>query len=306
MSEYSDKYTISRMIGSTPGYIGYEEGGQLTEAVRRKPYAVIVFDEIEKAHPVSTATKGRNRSECKQDVANILLQILDEGVLTDGQGRSVNFKNTIVILTSNLGSEWVSPSKQDRKGPADICRALYEEGATAPDGTLTETTRSEVLRAVGRFFRPELINRLDELLIFNKLPKSIVPSIVQLRLAEIQTRLNPHRITLEITEWALEWLAEKGYSEQYGARAVQRVVKDRVTTRLAGAMLDGTIPDGAAVTVDVEDDDVVLSHTVREEVGPVRASDGGETPDAKLPELELLDDVDDVEDGDVQGRRVYG
>lgn len=158
MSEFHDKHTVSRLIGATAGFVGYEEGGQLTEAVRRRPYAVVVFDEIEKAHP---------------DVANILLQILDEGCLTDGQGRLVNFKNTIICLTSNLGSE-----------------ALYEPDATHPDGSITEATRASILSHVGRFFRPELVNRLDELLIFNKLPPSVILDIVSLRLSELQSRLD--------------------------------------------------------------------------------------------------------------------
>lgn len=209
MSEFHDKHTVSRLLGATAGFVGYEEGGQLTEAVRRRPYAVVVFDEIEKAHP---------------DVANILLQILDEGVLTDGQGRQVNFKNTIICLTSNLGSE-----------------ALYEPGATHPDGSITDSTRTEVLHSVGRFFKPELINRLDELLVFSKLPPSVIIDIVALRLREVQSRLLARRITLDVNEEAQNWLATKGYSETFGARAVQRVIRDKVVTQIAGRMLDETI-----------------------------------------------------------------
>jgi ATP-dependent Clp protease ATP-binding subunit ClpB len=208
MSEFHDKHTVSRLIGATAGFVGYEEGGQLTEAVRRRPYAVVVFDEIEKAHP---------------DVANILLQILDEGCLTDGQGRQVNFKNTIICLTSNLGSE-----------------ELYEPGATHPDGSITPTTKANVLSAVGRFFKPELINRLDELLIFNKLPPSVILDIVDLRLKEMQGRLDARRITLDVGDEARAWLASKGYSEQFGARAVNRVIRDKVYTRVAGGLLDGS------------------------------------------------------------------
>lgn len=209
MSEFHDKHTISRLVGSTAGFVGYEEGGQLTEAVRRRPYAVVVFDEIEKAHP---------------DVANILLQILDEGVLTDGQGRQVNFKNTIICLTSNLGSE-----------------ALYEPNATNPDGSVTDATREEVLRDVGRFFRPELINRLDELLVFNKLPPGVILDIVGLRINELQKRLDARRIVLDVNEEARIWLASKGYSEQFGARAVTRVIRDRLVTVVAGKLLSGEI-----------------------------------------------------------------
>ena len=209
MSEFHDKHTVSRLIGSTAGFVGYEDGGQLTEAVRRRPYAVVVFDEIEKAHP---------------DVANILLQILDEGSLTDGQGKHVNFKNTLIVLTSNLGSE-----------------ALYEPGATYPDGSITPTTKDSVLKAVGRFFKPELINRLDELLVFNKLPPGVILDIVNLRLKEIQQRLDSRRITLDVTDEARAWLANKGYSEQFGARAVNRVIRDKVNTQVAARLLEGTI-----------------------------------------------------------------
>lgn len=209
MSEFHDKHTVSRLVGATAGFVGYEEGGQLTEAVRRRPYAVVVFDEIEKAHP---------------DVANILLQILDEGVLTDGQGRQVNFKNTIICLTSNLGSD-----------------ALYEPGATNADGTITDATRTEVLQSVGRYFKPELINRLDELLVFNKLPPSIILDIVTLRLAEVQSRLVARRITLDVSEEAKIWLASKGYSETFGARAVQRIIRNKVVTQVAGGLLDGSL-----------------------------------------------------------------
>ena len=209
MSEFHDKHTISRLVGSTAGFVGYEDGGQLTEAVRRRPYSVVVFDEIEKSHP---------------DVANILLQILDEGVLTDGQGRQVNFKNTIICLTSNLGSE-----------------ALYESDSTKPDGSVSDSARSEVLQAVGRYFKPELINRLDELLVFNKLLPSTILDIVGLRLREIQQRLDARRVVLDVSEEAKIWLASKGYSEQYGARAVARVIRERVVSRLASLMLDGTI-----------------------------------------------------------------
>jgi len=209
MSEFHDKHTISRLVGSTAGFIGYEEGGQLTEAVRRRPYSVVVFDEIEKAHP---------------DVANILLQVLDEGVLTDGQGRQVNFKNTIICLTSNLGSE-----------------ELYEANATNADGSVTDKARDAVLAAMGRFFRPELINRLDELLVFNKLPQSVIHDIVGLRLKELQGRLDARRITLDVSEEAQAWLAEKGYSEHFGARAVARVIRDKVVSPIAMQSISGSI-----------------------------------------------------------------
>lgn len=227
MSEFHDKHTISRLVGSTAGFVGYEEGGQLTEAVRRRPYAVVVFDEIEKAHP---------------DVANILLQILDEGVLTDGQGRQVNFKNTIICLTSNLGSE-----------------ALYEPNSTNPDGTVTAAARDEVLRAVGAYFKPELINRLDEQLVFNKLPPSVILDIVGLRLKEVQQRLDARRVTLEVSDGAKSWLADRGFSDQFGARAVSRVIRDKIVSPVAVRLLDGTVKDGDTVKVDVTEDAISIT-----------------------------------------------
>lgn len=168
----------------------------------------------------------------------MLLQILDEGVLTDGQGRQVNFKNTIICLTSNLGSEWVTELTAKR---LLTDRALYEPGATTPDGAITDTARNEVLESVGRFFRPELINRLDELLVFNKLPPSVILDIVALRIREISTRLAARRITLDVSDDAMAWLARKGYSEQFGARAVARVVRDKVVSKIAERMLSGSI-----------------------------------------------------------------
>ncbi|WRT68482.1 uncharacterized protein IL334_005458 [Kwoniella shivajii] len=262
MSEFHDKHTVSRLIGATAGFVGYEEGGQLTEAVRRRPYAVVVFDEIEKAHP---------------DVANILLQILDEGCLTDGQGRQVNFKNTIICLTSNLGSE-----------------ALYESDACHPDGSITESTRSEVLNSVGRFFKPELINRLDELLVFNKLPPSIILDIIQLRLKELQSRLDSRRITLDVREEAKIFLANRGYSEQFGARAVQRVIRDRVVTKVASKLLQGEIKDGEIVTVDLKDDEIPTGH-FRPESRPLEILEDG------------IEEISEEGQGDDKPRRVvYG
>lgn len=226
MSEFHDKHTISRLVGATPGFVGFEEGGQLTEAVRRRPYSVVVFDEIEKAHP---------------DVASILLQILDEGSLTDGQGRQVSFKNTIVALTSNLGSE-----------------ALYEPGASNKDGTVSESAKNAVMRDVGKFFKPELINRLDEIVVFNKLPPSMILDIVNLRLSEVSARLGAKRITLDVDEEAKEYLAKKGYSDRYGARAVQRVVRDKLSNPLSLKLLDGSIKDGEIVTVGLDGENLTF------------------------------------------------
>lgn len=275
MSEFHDKHTVSRLIGATAGFVGYEEGGQLTEAVRRRPYAVVVFDEVEKAHP---------------DVANILLQILDEGSLTDGQGRQVNFKNTIICLTSNLGSE-----------------ELYEDGATTEDGAVTDATRERVLRSVGQYFRPELVNRLDELLVFNKLPPAVILDIVDLRIKEFQMRLNSHRISLQVDDRARRWLAEKGYSERFGARAVQRVFRDEVGKRISKSLLDGSINDGEIVSVTIQDGSVAIS-SERDPAMDAQAPDG-ETGLRDPQPLEVLEDLEEAEDEAQSGvgeRRAVG
>ncbi|KAK7694949.1 hypothetical protein QCA50_002137 [Cerrena zonata] len=222
MSEYHDRHTVSRLIGAAPGYVGFEEGGQLTEAVRRKPYAVILLDELEKAH---------------KDVAMILLQILDEGTLTDSQGRKVDFKNTIICLTSNLGSD-----------------ILTHKDATDSNGIVTQDARDQVLERTAEYFPPELLNRLDSMLVFNKLSKESILSIVSLRLEDVQDRLKSRRITVDIDEKAREWLAQQGYSEVYGARAIARVVRTKVLFPLAQKLLKGTIRDGDAVTIRVYED----------------------------------------------------
>ncbi|EIW68261.1 hypothetical protein TREMEDRAFT_69276 [Tremella mesenterica DSM 1558] len=268
MSEFHDKHTVSRLIGATAGFVGYEDGGQLTEAVRRRPYAVVVFDEIEKAHP---------------DVANILLQILEEGALSDSQGRLVNFKNTIICLTSNLGSE-----------------ALYEPGATSPQGTITPEARTQVLHSVGQFFKPELINRLDELLVFNKLPPSVILDIVALRLTEVQSRLSGRRITLDVNEEARAWLAQKGYSEQYGARAVQRVIRDKVTSPIAGRMLEGIIKDGEIVKVELQNNDIII--TSRRDPN-IKSENNGANTDRIGEEARTLETLDEVEEIEPDERR---
>lgn len=219
MSEYHDRHTISRLIGAAPGYVGFEEGGQLTEAVRRKPYAVILLDELEKAH---------------KDVAMILLQILDEGTLTDSQGRKVDFKNTIICLTSNLGSD-----------------ILAKSSASTDDGLVTADARDEVLERTSEYFPPELLNRLDSMLVFNKLSKASILQVVSLRLNDVADRLKGRRITLDIDDNAREWLAAQGYSNIYGARAIARVVRTKVLFPLAQKLLNGTIRDGDVAIIRV-------------------------------------------------------
>src|SRR5712672_2328196 len=213
MSEYMEKHSVSRLIGAPPGYVGYDEGGSLTEAVRRRPYQVILFDEVEKAHP---------------DVFNVLLQVLDDGRLTDGQGRTVDFRNTLIVLTSNLGSE-----------------AL----ANLPDGADIERARPAVMEAVRHAFRPEFLNRLDEILLFRRLSRDDMKGIVEIQLRHLQKLLADRKITLEIDGAAEAWLADKGYDPVYGARPLKRVIQRELQNPLAQQILEGRIPDGAMVRV---------------------------------------------------------
>ena len=221
MSEYSEKHTVSRLVGAPPGYVGYEEGGQLTEAVRRRPYSVILLDEVEKAHP---------------DVFDILLQVLDDGRLTDGQGRTVDFKNTILILTSNLGSQALT------------------------DPTLDERGRHEaVMSAVRVAFKPEFINRLDDVIVFDALSIDEIGKIVDLQVAEVAKRLEGRRITLEVTAGARDYLAMDGYDPAYGARPLRRLIQSAIGDPLARLLIAGEVADGGAVTVDVGEDGLVLA-----------------------------------------------
>ncbi|KAJ7166851.1 P-loop containing nucleoside triphosphate hydrolase protein [Mycena filopes] len=226
MSEFHDRHTISRLIGAAPGYVGFEEGGQLTEAVRRKPYAVILLDELEKAH---------------KDVAMILLQILDEGSITDSQGRKVDFKNTIICLTSNLGSD-----------------ILAQPAACTDDGVVTPEARQQVLDLTSEYFPPELLNRLDTMLVFNKLSRASILEVVALRLQDVADRLKDRRITLDVDNTARNWLAEHGHSTVYGARAIARVVRTDVLFPLAQKLLRGTIREGDTVEVRVGQDESAL------------------------------------------------
>ncbi len=216
MSEYSEKHSVSRLVGAPPGYVGYEEGGQLTEAVRRRPYSVVLLDEVEKADP---------------EIFNILLQVLDDGRLTDGQGRTVDFRNTILILTSNLGSQF-----------------LVEAGLTS------EQKREAVMGEVRHAFKPEFLNRLDETLIFDPLSQDDLARIVDLQVAEMAKRLSARRITLEVTEPAKGWLTREGYEPAYGARPLRRTVQREIGDRLAKLLLAGNVADGDTVRVDVTED----------------------------------------------------
>ncbi len=229
MSEYQERHSVSRLVGAPPGYVGYDEGGQLTEAVRRKPYSVILLDEIEKAHP---------------DVFNILLQVLDDGRLTDSKGRLVNFKNTIVIMTSNLGSQ--------------IIQENYDKAKNPDDEELFEKTKAEVMLALRGAMRPEFLNRVDEVIMFTPLRKSQIEEIVKLQLHLLSERLEKAEIHLVITPDALHYLGEKGYDPQYGARPVKRVIQKEVMNELSKYILSGEIDKSEPVVLDVFDAQMVF------------------------------------------------
>ncbi len=230
MSEYMEKHSVARLIGAPPGYVGYDEGGALTEAVRRRPYQVVLFDEVEKAHP---------------DVFNVLLQVLDDGRLTDGQGRTVDFRNTLIVLTSNLGSEHL---------------------ASTPEGTDPDILESRVMDAVRAHFRPEFLNRLDEMLVFHRLQRDQMADIVKIQLGRLEKLLADRQITLELSEEAVQWLAAAGYDPAYGARPLKRVIQRELQNPLAEAVLSGAIHDGEVVSVQAAEGELVIAparlHTV--------------------------------------------
>jgi len=216
MSEYMEKHSVSRLIGAPPGYVGYDEGGALTEAVRRRPYQVVLFDEIEKAHP---------------DVFNVLLQVLDDGRLTDGQGRTVDFRNTLIVMTSNLGSEYL---------------------VNQPEGEDTEMVREQVMGMVRGHFRPEFLNRVDEIILFHRLQKTEMGRIVDIQLGRLAKLLEDRKIVLDLDPAARDWLAEKGWDPAYGARPLKRVIQRHVQDPLAEMILDGTVKDGDQVAISTE------------------------------------------------------
>ena len=223
MSEFMEKHAVSRLIGAPPGYVGYDEGGVLTEAVRRRPYQVILFDEAEKAH---------------EDVFNILLQVLDDGRLTDGQGRTVDFRNTIIVLTSNLGSDLL---------------------ASQADGETTALVQAQVMRVVRDHFRPEFLNRLDEVILFSRLRKTDMARIVDIQLGRLRALLADRKITLHLDQAAYDWLAAEGYDPIYGARPLKRVIQRSMQNPLASLILEGTLHDGDDLHVAVGPSGLVLN-----------------------------------------------
>jgi ATP-dependent Clp protease ATP-binding subunit ClpB len=229
MSEYSEKHSVARLIGAPPGYVGYEEGGQLTESVRRRPYTVVLLDEVEKAHP---------------EVFDVLLQVLDDGRLTDGQGRTVDFRNTILVLTSNLGSQFIAD----------------------PSFGSEAAKRDAVMSAVRNAFKPEFLNRLDDVIVFDALSTSELTQIVDLQVERLAARLAGRRLTLTVTPAAREWLALTGFDPVYGARPLRRLIQSAVGDQLARALLSGDILDGDEVIVDLDEARDALSVTRAERV----------------------------------------
>ncbi len=226
MSEYMEKHSVSRLIGAPPGYVGYDQGGALTEAVRRRPYQVILFDEVEKAHP---------------DVFNIFLQILDDGRLTDGQGRVVDFKNTIIILTSNLGSEFIQANKSEK---------------------LDERTKEKVLEVVKKSFRPEFVNRLDDIIVFDRLQKEEIKEIVKIQVNNLKNILKDKNLTFSITDKALEWLVDKGFDQEYGARPLKRAIQKYIQNPIANLILEMKDKKLDAIKIDVDGDQLVLNNKI--------------------------------------------
>jgi ATP-dependent Clp protease ATP-binding subunit ClpB len=238
MSEYQERHTVSRLVGAPPGYIGYDEGGQLTEAVRRRPYSVVLFDEIEKAHA---------------DVFNTLLQLLDDGRLTDSHGRTVNFKNTVVIMTSNIGSQFLHGDEYDPQGAMAALRA---------------------------HFRPEFLNRVDDIVLFKPLTLLEIERIVDLQIESVGRRLADRRLDLELTEPARVLIAREGYDPVYGARPLKRFIQREVETRIGRALISDEILDGATIVVDAEGDELVITWR-NPDVADVE-------PDAEEPDAEMV------------------
>jgi ATP-dependent Clp protease ATP-binding subunit ClpC len=238
MSEYAEKHNVSRMIGSPPGYVGYGEGGQLTEKVRRKPYSIVLFDELEKAHP---------------EVFNVLLQVLDDGHLTDSKGRKVNFKNTIIIMTSNIGSQYIQ--KMETIGfHTNTNEAEYIH------------TKEKVEESLKDYFRPEFLNRIDEVVVFDMLGKKEIEAIVRIRIDQVLARLKDKGITIDVDEKALSHLADVGYNPMYGARPLNRLIQTKVLNPIAQYIIAEEISSGDTVLVSAKDNDIVVSKLSKKRV----------------------------------------
>ncbi len=251
MSEYGERHAVARLIGAPPGYVGFEEGGQLTESVRRRPYCVVLLDEIEKAHP---------------EVFNVLLQLLDDGRLTDGQGRTVDFRNTIVVMTSNYGSaqiqELTATGAEDweieaairemlKRGPAGLAAEEFGRAAGLPPKVTSVMSRAAA-NLSGGLMRPELLNRIDEVVVFHQLKKEGLGRIVEIQLGRLRTRLKDRGMTIELTDAAKAQLAEEGWDVTFGARPLKRTIQQRIENALASRILAGEFASGDAIMVDVQ------------------------------------------------------
>jgi ATP-dependent Clp protease ATP-binding subunit ClpC len=243
MSEYMEKHTVSRLIGSPPGYVGYEEGGQLTEAVRRRPFSVVLFDEVEKAHP---------------DVFNALLQILEDGRLTDAQGKTVDFKNTVLIMTSNLGTK-------------NLGQQALGFSSSSDEASVYERMKQQVDEELKRHFRPEFLNRIDETIVFHQLTRDEVKSIVDLMMKRVKSQLASKDLDIELTEDAKTWLANKGYDAELGARPLRRTIQREIEDALSERLLFNEFSAGQLIVVDVEEDAIAF-----------RAVDAPQTPEVEL------------------------
>jgi ATP-dependent Clp protease ATP-binding subunit ClpC len=250
MSEYMEPHTVSRLFGSPPGYVGFDQGGQLTEAVRRRPYQVILFDEIEKAHP---------------EVFNALLQILDDGRLTDGHGRTVDFRNTVIIMTSNVGSMRAYEKRRDSLGFAS---------ASAAEVRQEEQIERRLKEELKKTFRPEFLNRIDEIIVFHRLPQASLYQVVDKMLGDLRARLAERQLSLELTDAARAWIVDNGYDEAFGARPLRRLIQREVENALARRVLASELAPGDRIVVDVQDDRLTFEHL---QPGPAVAEPVAET-----------------------------
>jgi ATP-dependent Clp protease ATP-binding subunit ClpC len=240
MSEFQERHTVSRLVGAPPGYVGYEEAGQLTEAVRRRPYSIVLLDEIEKAHA---------------DVFNILLQVLDDGRLTDGQGRTVDFKNTVLIMTSNLGSDLIS-----RRGTT----LGFTGDAASSDGGQEQALREQLMRRLRESFRPEFLNRIDEIIIFQELDQEELRQIARLMLEGTRRKLHAQHVVVQFDQAAIDWIAEHGYQPEFGARPMRRIIQREVDNPLSRMLLDGQIRPAQEVTVTANDGRLVFESSLQQ------------------------------------------
>jgi ATP-dependent Clp protease ATP-binding subunit ClpB len=241
MSEYMEKFTVSRLVGAPPGYVGYEEGGQLTEKVRRRPYSVVLLDEIEKAHP---------------DVFNTLLQVLDDGRLTDNKGRTVDFKNTILIMTSNVGADIIQ-SYMERL-PLETEQASGIAVDTSPRAAMLDECRKEVLEVLKRTVRPEFLNRIDEVIMFEPLSQTDIREILRMQICDLQARLSENGVIVEFTEEFEDYMSTKGYEPQYGARPIKRLMQKELINLLAKSILDGHVRRDSVIRVDVRNGQIEI------------------------------------------------